>query len=460
MFDRHDSGIGLWPGESIEDVEAGQSADLSYRLTCLALADGWVEADRDLLPDTLEDIPVGPFLAAVVSSVDRSRLNGHDAVRLMQTEARLASCHEAQKLASMAEVACSPAGDADSAVERSFDEIEYVAVEIAAALTLTRRAAESQLNQAVSLTGRLARVWDSFSQGLIDLAKARVFDQQLGHLPEATVDTILDRTLDAAPGLTTGQLRARISREVMEADPDGAASGFHEGLRDRKLTFYPNPDFTASLGLRSVDPSDLAAVLANIDRIARLLKVEGEGRTLDQIRADVAVDLLKGHCLCGESPNPGGGVHLNVDLATLVGSSHVPGELAGYGPVLAEVARKTALRQVDGEWTYQVTDNGKVIATGTTSRRPSAAQKRRLRARYQTCVFVGCRRPAYHCDLDHRRPHSQGGPTHNDNLGPLCRHHHMAKHHVPWQLERLPNGDHQWTSPLGHTYIRKRAPPD
>ena len=278
MFDRHDSGIGLWPGESIEEVEAGQSADLSYRLTCLALADGWVEADRDLLPDTLEDIPVGPFLAAVVSSVDRSRLNGHDAVRLMQTEARLASCHEAQKLASMAEVACSPAGHADSAVERSFDEIEYVAVEIAAALTLTRRAAESQLNQAVSLTGRLARVWDSFSQGLIDLAKARVFDQQLGHLPEATVDTILDRTLDAAPGLTTGQLRARISREVMEADPDGAASGFHEGLRDRKLTFYPNPDFTASLGLRSVDPSDLAAVLANIDRIARLLKVEGEGR--------------------------------------------------------------------------------------------------------------------------------------------------------------------------------------
>ncbi|HUF16403.1 MAG TPA: hypothetical protein VMQ46_10995, partial [Acidimicrobiia bacterium] len=70
MFDHHDSGIGLWPGESIEEVEAAQSVDLSYRLTCLALADGWVESDRDLLPDTLEDIPVGPFLAAVVSSVD------------------------------------------------------------------------------------------------------------------------------------------------------------------------------------------------------------------------------------------------------------------------------------------------------------------------------------------------------------------------------------------------------
>jgi hypothetical protein len=26
-------------------------------------------------------------------------------------------------------------------------------------------------------------------------------------------------------------------------------------------------------------------------------------------------------------------------------------------------------------------------------------------------------------------------------------------------LLRLPDGDHQWTSPLGHVYVRKRGPP-
>ncbi|MGH3651146.1 MAG: DUF222 domain-containing protein [Acidimicrobiia bacterium] len=377
----------------------------------------------------------------------------------MQTEARLGSSLEAQKLASMAEVAFSPAGHADSPVERDGSEVDYVAVEVAAALTMTRRAAETQLNQAVSLSGRLARVWDSFSQGLIDLAKARVFDQQLGHLPEPTVDAVLDRTLDAAADLTWGQLRARLARCVIEADPDGAKSSLQEGLAERRVVVYPNPDHTANLNIYSGGPQDVAAARAHIETLARSLKTEGETRSLDQLRADVALDLLKGHCLCAGSANPGGGVHLNVELATLTGLADTPGELAGYGPVIADIARKTALGQVDAPWSYQVTDNGKVAATGTTSRRPAAPQKRGVYAQYQTCSFVGCRMPAYQCDLDHRRPCSQGGPTHNDNLAPLCRHHHMARHHAPWQLRKLPNGDHQWTSPLGHTYIRERGPP-
>lgn len=56
--------------------------------------------------------------------------------------------------------------------------------------------------------------------------------------------------------------------------------------------------------------------------------------------------------------------------------------------------------------------------------------------------------PAYQCDLDHRIEHSQGGTTTLENLAPLCRCHHMTKHnHTDWRIQRLPNGDHQWTSP-------------
>ena len=126
----------------------------------------------------------------------------------------------------------------------------------------------------------------------------------------------------------------------------------------------------------------------------------------------------------------------------------------------AEIARKTVMENIGGRWEFQVTDNGEAVATGTLSRRPSAAQKRRIRALYPTCVFPGCRRPSYNCDLDHRKPRSQGGATHNDNMGPLCRHHHMVRHHTPWQLERKPDGDHVWTSPLGFKYIRRRGPPE
>lgn len=127
--------------------------------------------------------------------------------------------------------------------------------------------------------------------------------------------------------------------------------------------------------------------------------------------------------------------------------------------MFAEIARKTAARKIDDEWTYTVTDQGRPVATGTLARRPTASQNRQIAAVYPTCVFPGCREPTYTCDIDHRKPRSQGGPTHNENLAPLCRFHHMTRHHTPWQVERLPEGDHRWTSPLGHTYVTRRGPP-
>lgn len=143
-------------------------------------------------------------------------------------------------------------------LERSPQAMEYAAVEIATALTLTRRAAETQLGQALALDGHLARVFERFMTGHIGFHKVREFVNSLGHLSPDLVDGILDRCLEDAEGLTTGQLRARLSRLVMEADPDGSEHGMEEGLEDRKIVAYSNPDFTASLGILSADPSDVA----------------------------------------------------------------------------------------------------------------------------------------------------------------------------------------------------------
>ena len=67
--------------------------------------------------------------------------------------------------------------------------------------------------------------------------------------------------------------------------------------------------------------------------------------------------------------------------------------------------------------------------------------------------------PAVDCDLDHRQPWAHGGPTTIDNLAPLCRHHHQIRHHSGWTHRPLPNGDHIWTSRLGHTYTTSGLPP-
>lgn len=244
----------------------------------------------------------------------------------------------------------------------------------------------------------------------------------------------------------------------MEIDPEGVEVGYQEGLADRKLVTYGNPDQTSTTAIQSISSRDSAAISARVSRIAMSLKRESDPRSLDQICADVTVDLLLGRT--GHDDRGGGGPHLSVDLATLAEPSNAPGELAGYGAVIADVARQTAHAQANCEWTYTVTDeDGDVITTGIIRRRNTAAQKRDVHARYQNCTFPGYRMPAYDCDLDHRKPFSEGGPTHDGNLGPLCRHHHMAKHHAPWHQERLLDGDHAWTSPLGHTYITSGRSP-
>lgn len=456
MFDTQISGIEL----SEPEVLSGESDDqLAYLITIDEMATGWLEPERHILPNDLEDIPAGPFLAAIVASVASTKLNGYDAVRLLKAEARLAASHEAGKLAAMVEVAMAPPGDADSPVERSYEATEYAACEIAAELTLTRRAAESQLDEAFSLSGRLRRVWERLAAGDLDLPKTRDLVNGLAHLDQETVDIVLDRCLTDAPDLTRGQLRARVTRLVMEIDPDGAKSAMREGITGRRMAPQANPDHTANVTLSSVDPVEAGAAMSHVDGLARWYKKQGDPRTLDQLRADIGIDLLQGKHFCSHQPNGGGRTHITAELETLARLADHPGELDGFGPVIAEMARKTVSENHDGEWTFTVTDNGKPVATGTLSRRPTRAQRRYLHALYPTCVFPGCRMPAHQCDLDHRNPRAHCGRTSNDNLEPLCRHHHMMRHHSPWQLTRQPDDSHVWTSPHGHTYLVKRGPP-
>ena len=297
----------------------------------------------------------------------------------MQAEARLASHYEAGKMASMAEVAHSPTCEIDGPVERSSEVLEYAAVEIAAALRLTRRASETELDQALSLTSRLRKVWDYLRQGLLDTRRVRVFHDQLGHLPDETVDTVTDRVLREAPELTTVQLRAGLSREVLKADPDGEAMSFRAGIEDRRVVIYANPDHTATIQASNLQPDRAARIMAKVNRLAQNQKTKDEERTLDQLRTDVFLDLLDGKH--SSTKNKGGGTHLTVSLETLAELSDTPGELAGYGPVFADIARSVALEQTNTTWTYAVYDkDGDVIVTDVTRRRPSAATTRNVAA--------------------------------------------------------------------------------
>jgi hypothetical protein len=42
--------------------------------------------------------------------------------------------------------------------------------------------------------------------------------------------------------------------------------------------------------------------------------------------------------------------------------------------------------------------------------------------------------------------------TNADNLGALCRRHHLRTHHTTWQARQLPDATCHWTSHTGQTY--------
>ncbi len=151
-------------------------------------------------------------------------------------------------------------------------------------------------------------------------------------------------------------------------------------------------------------------------------------------------------------------VDLHIDLTTLAGLDANPGEIPGFGPIIADVARQVAARQHDSEWRVTVTDpeSGSVVWNGITRRRPTLTQRRYLEARNRTCVFPGCRMPAMGSDIDHTRDFAKGGRTDPSNLGPLCRHHHRLKHEGEWKLEQLRAGGLPLDQPTG-TRLHSRA---
>jgi hypothetical protein len=148
-------------------------------------------------------------------------------------------------------------------------------------------------------------------------------------------------------------------------------------------------------------------------------------------------------------------VQVTVPLSTLMGLDDQPGELAGYGAIPASVARDIA---AGGTWKRLLTDplSGTLLDYGRTTYRPPAGLADFVRARDHTCVFPGCSRPADACDIDHRKPHPEG-PTSENNLECLCRHHHRLKHEAGWTVE-YHNGVHIWTTPDGHRYHRQPHP--
>ncbi len=411
-----------------------------------------LDREAAVLPERLETIPPGLELFAALESVDGAALSPDDRVAVIAARQRLVSWLQASTYADMAALVDQmPAAAAE-------DRREAATCEVGAALQLTRKAADIEMSLALDLAGRLPRVAELLAVGEIDLRRARTLVSATDHVDEDTARAVVEQVAREVSVWTSGQIWARLKTLCIKADPEASAKRYRKAVRGREVTAGTNPDGAMDIWASNLPVDKAAEAMDRINRIARFLNTGDELRSMDQLRADVFLDLL-----CGTiaSAGQGGTVDITVDLATLTRLAEEPGELAGYGPVIADVARQLTdfSPRATWQWTLRCPECAGIAEVGTTRRRPTATQARRVRARDRCCVFPGCRRPARDCDLDHICNWIHTGRTSVCGLALLCRYHHTRKHRDGWTYERLANGDYRWTSPTGHTYTTRRWRP-
>jgi hypothetical protein len=437
-----------------------------------------IPADAGVFPagpdvvTALGAVPPGPVLAALAAAVDTGTATPDELIEVVAAAERVKCWLETVQARALTVFTAHRPGDTSIGV----GYCQFAADEIAPALSIARRTAEDRIGFALGLD-RLQATRTALAEGRIGLGVAHRIVEGLYPLPDGPALAAEPQILADAVGRTPAQVQARIARTVAALDPEAAGMRHRTALDERRVSCTPLPDGMAGIWAQ-LRADDAARVMARLRARAKAARTPGDGRTSEQRLADAFVDLhTTGPCHrhrrgedgtagtcggCGGGARPAGpSVQVVVAASTLLGTDSQPGELAGYGPIPADLARAIAA-DPNGTWQRLLTDptSGKLLDVGRTRYRPPAALADFVRTRDRTCRFPGCRQPARRCDLDHVQPYP-GGPNSACNLATECRHHHRLKHQTTWTVDTDPDGPEilHWTSPTNRIYTSEPRPP-
>lgn len=231
---------------------------------------------------------------------------------------------------------------------------EFAAEEVALEVKWTVNVASHRLDLAETLTTRLPATLEALERAEIDLNRARVLAELTHPLSDADARQVEHKVLPRAREQNASQLRQSTRRAVARVDPEGLEERHRRSRADRRMGTDPRADGMADLSI--FGPADeIAAAYGYVDAIARAARAGGDTRTLEQIRADTALDLLSGRWIPFTAESAGGGTQLQVIVpaGTLLGLDGEPAELAGHGPIPASMARDLA---ADATWRRLLTE--------------------------------------------------------------------------------------------------------
>ncbi|HYQ74746.1 DUF222 domain-containing protein, partial [Cellulomonas sp.] len=246
--------------------------------------------------EAIASCPPGPVLDAWLRGLDQRVVSPTVLVEVVAALDRMESHLHARKLAAVAELASrqemrpdwSPLAGAPPT------QTSVAGDELAMRLGWARMTANRVVRRAVVLDGLLGATQEALEAGHVDAAKAEVLAAALTDQSFQVAHAVEDAVLPDADQCSVAELRQRVQREIRLADPDGAADR-HERARCTRRATHPRAqaDGMASMWL-VLAAEDATRVDGVLDHAARAAKAVGDGRTLDQLRADGLRDLVVG----------------------------------------------------------------------------------------------------------------------------------------------------------------------
>ncbi len=259
-----------------------------------------------LLPDegglgldvVAEYLPGSAGLAAWLDQRDPAGTSDYDLPAVAAGWRRVAAWAQAREFAAIAQIAARSAARNEKAGLEEDGRPSAVtpdaAAQVGLALALSPGTAEWWTGQAVTLTWRLPATGAALAAGQIDAYRARLITEATSLLDEDTARRVEDDVLPEAGELTYAQLRARLRKAVIIADPQGAEDRRKAAERRARVSLYPDDDGTATLTGTSLPAPHAAAAMARITALARALKASGAGGGTDLLRAHIYLGLLLG----------------------------------------------------------------------------------------------------------------------------------------------------------------------
>ncbi len=343
-----------------------------------------------------------------------------------------------------------------------------VVLEASARLQVSEATVRSLAHTATEASERLPRLWERAQDGFATIAQVEQAVALLSRFPDDPIlvamfdDALAQIVLTASAGSFRQKARL-LARKLAPGDPvaDHAAA-----FARRRVVFETAGD-GMSWVLALVATTDAVAIQRRTTATAKHLgKKMRDGRTRDQIRADLLVGWLRGT----DTPTAVKTkvfVTVPVDVlapaaqATVRRDAAAPGgpdlgsepRIAGTAEDALDPATAVKLLLQAGSFTRVITDpvTGVVLDMDRRSRRITRAQYEWLLLTHGTCTRDGCTRPAIDTEIDHFTGyHSpQRGPTNIRNLHPFCEPEHHTKDKTRLRYRRRPDGTTAFRSPTG-----------